>query len=62
MKATVLEQKANLALLGIRPTYPSAKYGYILTENGNISEEKIYKVSSFEEKPSEARAQELMVS
>ena len=60
MKAAVLEQKANLALLGIRPTYPSAKYGYILTENGNLSEEKSYKVSSFEEKPSEERAQELI--
>lgn len=39
--------EANLVLLGIEPTYPSEKYGYILPE-GN---EEINYVSSFKEKP-----------
>lgn len=38
---------ANLLLLGIEPTYPSEKYGYIIPE-GN---ENVSKVSTFKEKP-----------
>lgn len=60
MHSIVFEKKADIALLGIRPTYPSAKYGYILTENENLTEQKICKVNSFEEKPSEARARALI--
>lgn len=37
----------NLTLMGIEPTYPSEKYGYIIPEN----EENISKVSEFKEKP-----------
>ncbi len=38
---------ANLALMGIEPTYPSEKYGYIMpTDKSDIS-----KVDSFKEKP-----------
>ena len=43
---------ANLVLMGIEPTYPSTKYGYIIpVENAQIS-----KVSMFKEKPSEEKA------
>ena len=43
---------ANLVLMGIEPTYPSAKYGYIIPEDkGNIS-----RVSVFKEKPDEETA------
>lgn len=38
---------ANLSLMGINPTYPSEKYGYIIPE----SKEKISKVQMFKEKP-----------
>lgn len=38
---------ANLILLGIRPTYPSEKYGYILP----VSHDLVSKVSKFKEKP-----------
>ncbi|MBQ4536042.1 MAG: cupin domain-containing protein [Lachnospiraceae bacterium] len=38
---------ANLVLMGIEPTYPSEKYGYIIPE----SKENISKVSTFKEKP-----------
>ena len=45
--------KANLALMGIEPTYPSEKYGYIMpTSKDNIAE-----VSSFKEKPDAETAQ-----
>ena len=39
--------EANLTLMGIQPTYPSEKYGYIIPENG----ENVSKVSAFKEKP-----------
>ncbi len=39
----------NLSLMGIKPTYPSEKYGYIIPENS----QEISKVKMFKEKPSE---------
>ena len=56
MKQAVMEHSANLALLGIKPTYPSAKYGYILPQKEQVLEKEIYKVQSFEEKPTEEKA------
>ena len=38
---------ANLTLMGIEPTYPSEKYGYIIPEN----KENVSKVKEFKEKP-----------
>lgn len=46
--------EANLVLMGIEPTYPSAKYGYIIPE----SKDNISRVSVFKEKPTEETAQE----
>ena len=46
--------EANLVLMGIEPTYPSAKYGYIIPETKN----NISKVDVFKEKPTEEEAQE----
>ena len=48
------EGKSNLALMGIEPTYPSEKYGYIIPESG----EKIASVSTFKEKPDARTAAE----
>lgn len=45
---------ANLVLMGIEPTYPSEKYGYIIPE----STDSISKVKTFKEKPTTAVAQE----
>ena len=56
MKQAVMEHSANLALLGIKPTYPSAKYGYILPQKEQNLAKEIYKVQSFEEKPTEEKA------
>ena len=46
--------EANLLLMGIEPTYPSAKYGYIIPK----SKETISRVDVFKEKPTEEKAQE----
>lgn len=55
--ADELEQnKADLVLMGIQPTYASTKYGYIIPEN---AEGSLLKVSRFTEKPDEKRAEEL---
>lgn len=39
--------EANLVLMGIEPTYPSEKYGYIIPENADSPS----RVSTFKEKP-----------
>ena len=44
---------ANLVLMGIDPTYPSEKYGYILP----VSKDQVAKVDTFKEKPDVATAQ-----
>lgn len=46
--------EANLVLMGIEPTYPSAKYGYIIPED----KECVSRVSVFKEKPTEDKARE----
>lgn len=48
------ESEANLVLMGIEPTYPSEKYGYIIPK----SKENISKVSMFKEKPTAEVAEE----
>ncbi|MCI9127135.1 MAG: cupin domain-containing protein [Eubacterium sp.] len=45
--------ETNLVLMGIEPTYPSEKYGYIIPEN----REKLSRVSAFKEKPDLEAAQ-----
>ena len=46
--------EANLVLMGIEPTYPSEKYGYIIP----VSAEHTSMVSTFKEKPTEEVARE----
>ena len=48
------EGNSNLVLMGIEPTYPSEKYGYIIPKSG----EKIASVSTFKEKPDARTAAE----
>lgn len=45
---------ANLTLMGIEPTYPSEKFGYIIP----TSKDEVSKVSTFKEKPDEMTAKE----
>lgn len=46
--------EANLVLMGIEPTYPSEKYGYIIPKG----KEEISRVSTFKEKPDVTTARE----
>lgn len=46
--------EANLVLMGIEPTYPSEKYGYIIPAN----KEEVSPVSTFKEKPDAKTAEE----
>ena len=46
--------EANLVLMGIEPTYPSEKYGYVIPE----SSAEVSEVSSFKEKPDVKTAEE----
>ncbi|MBP3852937.1 MAG: cupin domain-containing protein [Erysipelotrichaceae bacterium] len=52
----LVKQRKTLTLLGIRPTYPSGKYGYMIPQNG----EKVSDILSFKEKPTEAQAKDLI--
>lgn len=58
MADAAAEQRSDLILMGIKPTYPSAKYGYIVPETEE--EGAVRKVQRFTEKPDEERARELM--
>ncbi|MCR4815434.1 MAG: cupin domain-containing protein [Lachnospiraceae bacterium] len=49
-----LHSDSNLCLLGMEPTYPSAKYGYIIPKD----KERVSEVSEFKEKPTEEAAAE----
>ena len=53
-KEAAKEDAANITLMGIEPTYPSEKYGYIIP----TSSSQLSSVSCFREKPDEATAKE----
>lgn len=54
MEKAVKDGIANMALMGIKPTYPSAKYGYIVPKKGSTLVER------FQEKPTEEYAEKLI--
>ena len=59
----ILQQsKADLALVGIQPTFPSEKYGYIIPETSqNQKLEKVFqRVRFFTEKPNQDKAKQLL--
>lgn len=53
----VQSDEANIVLLGVKPAYPSEKYGYIIPEKANAP---FSKVLQFREKPDAAQAQKLI--
>lgn len=59
LEDVLIRSDADLALVGVAPTYPSEKYGYIVPEL-NHEDHPIVKVSHFQEKPKEAQAHELI--
>jgi mannose-1-phosphate guanylyltransferase len=62
MERTCRENTADIVLMGIEPTYPSEKYGYIIPDGKDTGPngELYYRVSKFTEKPSLTIAQELL--
>jgi len=61
LERVVQESKAQLALIGVTPTYPSSKYGYIVpAEEKEESKADYLSVNRFTEKPSEAAAADLI--
>ena len=51
---------AELILMGIAPTYPSSKYGYILPEGCSADCDGVCKVKKFTEKPDVATAEKFI--
>lgn len=53
---------ADLVLMGIQPTYPSEKYGYVVPETqvSEVSGSKFQKVSRYTEKPTVEKAKVLL--
>lgn len=51
---------ADLALMGVKPTYPSEKYGYILPKEEAGADRPFVDVHSFREKPRKEEAEELI--
>lgn len=54
MEEVIKKGIANMALMGIKPTYPSAKYGYIIPDKNSMFVER------FQEKPKEEYADKLI--
>lgn len=59
MADAVRDNAAELVLMGIEPTYPSAKYGYVVPAAGERNN-GIYRVSRFTEKPDVETAEKLI--
>lgn len=59
LEKTLFESNADLALVGVEPTYPSSKYGYIVPET-KFNDNEYLRVSHFTEKPTEDNAAELI--
>lgn len=63
MEKKLKESNADLVLIGVKPTYPSEKYGYIIPElksNKQQLDFEALKVSYFKEKPKEKQAEQLI--
>ncbi len=54
LEKLVEREDSNLVLMGIEPTYPSEKYGYIIP----IEKGKVSRVTEFKEKPDAVKAEE----
>lgn len=59
LDGAVQQNASELVLMGVEPTYPSEKYGYIVPSGRN---EACLPVEQFKEKPRESEAEELIAS
>ncbi|OOC59300.1 sugar phosphate nucleotidyltransferase [Paenibacillus ihbetae] len=61
LESVLYTSGSEIALIGVEPTYPSTKYGYIIPSKVNSRSPNGYiKVSHFQEKPTEDAAQTLI--
>lgn len=60
LEGVIKKSGADLALIGVKPTYPSSKYGYIVPTKEDQKKLDYNTVSRFTEKPTEERALELI--
>ena len=64
MAEVVESNVAELVLMGIKPTYPSGKFGYVVPQSGksvaSVFNEECFRVERFIEKPTEKIAKELL--
>ncbi|MBB6735120.1 sugar phosphate nucleotidyltransferase [Cohnella zeiphila] len=51
---------ADMALIGVQPTYPSEKYGYIVPKRADGSGRSFLEVREFREKPGREEAEEMI--
>ncbi|MDP4155557.1 MAG: sugar phosphate nucleotidyltransferase [Bacillota bacterium] len=63
LEKVVQDSKADLSLIGIKPTFPSEKYGYIVPSDfTEAKQEKIFQpVQYFKEKPTVEQAKQLIL-
>lgn len=59
MADAVKNDVAELLLMGVKPTYPSAKYGYVVPAN-DVQDKRILQVLRFTEKPDMMTAEKLI--
>ena len=59
MERELVKTDADIVLMGVKPTYPSEKYGYIVPE-GEADASGARRVKHFTEKPDLARAERLL--
>lgn len=63
LEDVIQESGMDIALIGVNPTYPSTKYGYIIPNDVEMNDEEpqtYIRVNCFKEKPTEEQAQQLI--
>ncbi|MDF2926668.1 MAG: mannose-phosphate guanylyltransferase [Paenibacillaceae bacterium] len=60
MEGVIARDEAHMALIGVKPAYPSSKYGYIIPQEGEDPYADVQRVSHFREKPTAEQAARLM--
>lgn len=59
MSEGIAKDKSDMIVMGINPTYPSTKYGYVVPEKNNANEDVI-SINCFTEKPTITVAEQLI--
>lgn len=61
LEDALVQSKADIALMGVIPSFASPKYGYIIPDQAEINDREYRWVSSFREKPNEEAAKDLII-